>query len=187
MAFSDSAWNFKHPKTLYAWDGACVWIPCTYSSVKGSGHTLDNLTVYHNFTFDKKTKHYNGTILYNKSLKTKESTPRQERVQFLGNNRNNCTLLINPVKVDDSGLLGLRVTSGTDKWMESLDLNISGKALRMGPFVSAGRKWGNIRLLGLITNWVACRGQTGMPESDHGGTRTLWCPWQTGVWAFTPP
>ncbi|XP_025125604.1 B-cell receptor CD22 isoform X5 [Bubalus bubalis] len=128
LAFSDSAWNFKHPKTLYAWDGACVWIPCTYSSVKGSGHTLDNLTVYHNFTFDKKTKHYNGTILYNKSLKTKESTPRQERVQFLGNNRNNCTLLINPVKVDDSGLLGLRVTSGTDKWMESLDLNISESA-----------------------------------------------------------
>uniref|UniRef100_A0A4W2HEZ8 B-cell receptor CD22 n=1 Tax=Bos indicus x Bos taurus TaxID=30522 RepID=A0A4W2HEZ8_BOBOX len=128
LAFSDSAWNFRHPKTLYAWDGACVWIPCTYSSVKGGGHTLDNLTVYHNFTYDKKTKHYNGTILYNKSLKTKESTPSQERVQFLGNNRNNCTLLINPVKVNDSGLLGLRVTSGTDKWMASLNLSISESA-----------------------------------------------------------
>uniref|UniRef100_A0A4W2HCU8 B-cell receptor CD22 n=1 Tax=Bos indicus x Bos taurus TaxID=30522 RepID=A0A4W2HCU8_BOBOX len=123
-----SSWNFRHPKTLYAWDGACVWIPCTYSSVKGGGHTLDNLTVYHNFTYDKKTKHYNGTILYNKSLKTKESTPSQERVQFLGNNRNNCTLLINPVKVNDSGLLGLRVTSGTDKWMASLNLSISESA-----------------------------------------------------------
>ncbi|XP_070243921.1 B-cell receptor CD22 isoform X5 [Bos mutus] len=128
LTFSDSAWNFRHPKTLYAWDGACVWIPCTYSSVKGGGHTLDNLTVYHNFTYDKKTKHYNGTILYNKSLKTKESTPSQERVQFLGNNRNNCTLLINPVKVNDSGLLGLRVTSGTDKWMASLNLSISESA-----------------------------------------------------------
>ncbi|XP_040108842.1 B-cell receptor CD22 isoform X3 [Oryx dammah] len=128
LAFSDSTWKFKHPKTLYAWDGACIWIPCTYNWVKGGGHTLDNLTVYHNFTYDKEAKHYKGTILYNKNLKAKEPTPSQERVQFLGNNRNNCTLLINPVKVNDSGLLGLRVTSGIDKWMESLDLNISERA-----------------------------------------------------------
>ena len=142
LAFSDSTWKFKHPETLYAWDGACVWIPCTYNWLKGGGHTLDNLTVYHNFTYDKEAKHHKGTILYYKNLKATESTPSQERVRFLGNNRNNCTLLINPVKVNDSGLLGLRVTSGLDKWMESIALNISGKALRMGPFVSARRKVG---------------------------------------------
>ncbi|KAM7233547.1 hypothetical protein CapIbe_015683 [Capra ibex] len=128
LAFSDSTWKFKHPETLYAWDGACVWIPCTYNWLKGGGHTLDNLTVYHNFTYDKEAKHHKGTILYYKNLKAKESTPSQERVRFLGNNRNNCTLLINPVKVNDSGLLGLRVTSGLDKWMESIALNISERA-----------------------------------------------------------
>lgn len=145
MVFSDStynAWTFKHPKTLYAWDGACVWIPCTYSSLKGSGHILDNLTVYHNFTYNKTAKNYIGTVLYSKNLTTEESTSSQERVRFLGNRRNNCTLLINPVRVDDSGLLGLRVMSRTDKWMASLNLSISGKALRMGPFVSAGRMVG---------------------------------------------
>ncbi|XP_055266744.1 B-cell receptor CD22 isoform X4 [Moschus berezovskii] len=131
LAFSDSTyntWNFKHPETLYAWDGACVWIPCTFSFLKGGGHILDNLTVYHNFTYDKETKNYKGAILYYKNLKTEESTPSQERIRFLGNKKNNCTLLINPVKVNDSGLLGLRVMSGTDKWMESLYLNISERA-----------------------------------------------------------
>ncbi|XP_070307849.1 B-cell receptor CD22 isoform X5 [Odocoileus virginianus] len=131
LVFSDStynAWTFKHPKTLYAWDGACVWIPCTYSSLKGSGHILDNLTVYHNFTYDKMAKNYIGTILYSKNLTTEESTSSQERVRFLGNRRNNCTLLINPVRVDDSGLLGLRVMSRTDKWMASLNLSISERA-----------------------------------------------------------
>ncbi|OWK16285.1 hypothetical protein Celaphus_00004518 [Cervus elaphus hippelaphus] len=128
LVFSDStynAWTFKHPKTLYAWDGACVWIPCTYSSLKGSGHILDNLTVYHNFTYNKTAKNYVGTVLYSKNLTTEESTSSQERVRFLGNRRNNCTLLINPVRVDDSGLLGLRVMSRTDKWMASLNLSIS--------------------------------------------------------------
>ncbi|XP_043748186.1 B-cell receptor CD22 isoform X5 [Cervus elaphus] len=131
LVFSDStynAWTFKHPKTLYAWDGACVWIPCTYSSLKGSGHILDNLTVYHNFTYNKTAKNYIGTVLYSKNLTTEESTSSQERVRFLGNRRNNCTLLINPVRVDDSGLLGLRVMSRTDKWMASLNLSISERA-----------------------------------------------------------
>ncbi|KAM9757199.1 B-cell receptor CD22 isoform 6-T8 [Dama dama] len=131
LVFSDStynAWTFKHPKTLYAWDGACVWIPCTYSSLKGSGHILDNLTVYHNFTYNKMAKNYIGTILYSKNLTTEESTSSQERVRFLGNRRNNCTLLINPVRVNDSGLLGLRVMSRTDKWMASLNLSISERA-----------------------------------------------------------
>nr|XP_020727352.1 B-cell receptor CD22 [Odocoileus virginianus texanus] len=131
LVFSDStynAWTFKHPKTLYAWDGACVWIPCTYSSLIGGGHILDNLTVYHNFTYDKMAKNYIGTILYSKNLTTEESTSSQERVRFLGNRRNNCTLLINPVRVDDSGLLGLRVMSRTDKWMASLNLSISERA-----------------------------------------------------------
>ncbi|XP_059940795.1 B-cell receptor CD22 isoform X3 [Mesoplodon densirostris] len=123
LAFSDSAsWMFEHPKTLYAWDGACVWIPCHYRIL--NGHSIDNLTVYHNYKYDNSIKSYNGTILY-KNLKIRDFPPRQGRVRFLGNNRNNCTLLINPVKVNDSGQLGLRMTSREDKWMEPISLNIS--------------------------------------------------------------
>uniref|UniRef100_A0A8C0DGF1 B-cell receptor CD22 n=1 Tax=Balaenoptera musculus TaxID=9771 RepID=A0A8C0DGF1_BALMU len=123
LAFSDStSWTFEHPKTLYAWDGACVWIPCRYSIV--NRHSIDNLTVYHNYKYDNSTKSYSGTILY-KNLKIRDFPPRQGRVRFLGNNRYNCTLLINPVKVNDSGQLGLRMTSKEDKWMEPIGLNIS--------------------------------------------------------------
>nr|XP_058900323.1 B-cell receptor CD22 isoform X2 [Kogia breviceps] len=123
LAFSDSArWTFEHPKTLYAWDGACVWIPCHYRIL--NKQSLDNLTVYHNYKYDNSTKSYNGTILY-KNLKIRNFPPRQGRVQFLGDNRSNCTLLINPVKASDSGQLGLRMTSREDKWMEPISLNIS--------------------------------------------------------------
>ncbi|XP_060144722.1 B-cell receptor CD22 isoform X2 [Globicephala melas] len=123
LAFSDSAqWTFEHPKILYAWDGACVWIPCRYRIL--NKHSLDNLTVYHNYKYDSSTKSYNGTILY-KNLKIREFPAGQGRVQFLGNGRYNCTLLINPVKVNDSGQLGLRMTSGENKWMEAIGLNIS--------------------------------------------------------------
>lgn len=178
LAFSDSApWKFEHPKILYAWDGACVWIPCHYRIL--NKHLLDNLTVYHNYKYDSSTKSYNGTILY-KNLNIREFPPRQGRVQFLGNDRYDCTLLINPVKVNDSGQLGLRMTSGENKWMEAIGLNISGKALRMGSFVSAMRKVGSTRLPGQLTNQVACRGQTGMPVSDRGATGQ-WRPWQTGA------
>ncbi|TEA42671.1 hypothetical protein DBR06_SOUSAS1610181, partial [Sousa chinensis] len=123
LAFSDSAqWTFEHPKILYAWDGACVWIPCRYRIL--NKHLLDNLTVYHNYEYDSSTKNYNGTVLY-KNLKIREFPARQGRVQFLGNGRYNCTLLINPVKVNDSGQLGLRMTSGENKWMEAIGLNVS--------------------------------------------------------------
>lgn len=141
LAFSDSAqWTFEHPKILYAWDGACVWIPCHYRIL--NMHLLDNLTVYHNYKYDNSTKSYQGTILYT-NLKIGDVPRRSGRVQFLGNNRYNCTLLINPVKVNDSGQLGLRMMSRESKWMEPIGLNISGKALRMGSFVSAMRKVGS--------------------------------------------
>ncbi|XP_057568593.1 B-cell receptor CD22 [Hippopotamus amphibius kiboko] len=124
LAFSDSTpWRFTHPKTLYAWDGACVWIPCQYNVLK-SGRSIDNLTVYHNYKYNNSTKNYEGTILYT-SLRTGDFTPHLERVRFLGNYRNNCSLVINPVSVNDSGQLGLRMMSEKDKWMEPIGLNIS--------------------------------------------------------------
>uniref|UniRef100_A0A8D1FL28 B-cell receptor CD22 n=1 Tax=Sus scrofa TaxID=9823 RepID=A0A8D1FL28_PIG len=128
LAFADSAsWTVNHPKTLYAWNGTCIWIPCSYK-IPGTGHTLENLTVYHNFEYDKRTRDYTGTVLY-KNQKAKEFPSRQERVQFLGNDRNNCTLLISPVNVNDTGKLGLRMTSvDNNKWLEAISLNVSERA-----------------------------------------------------------
>ncbi|KAF6287690.1 CD22 molecule [Rhinolophus ferrumequinum] len=122
LAFSDSRWVFKHPKTLYAWEGACVWIPCSYR-IAGHGKTMDTLVVYHNYTYDEKAKEYHGKILCNKT-KTEELC-LQESVKFLGDIKSNCTLSIQPVQAQDNGLLGLRMTSEAGKWMENIFLNIS--------------------------------------------------------------
>ncbi|XP_054567197.1 B-cell receptor CD22 isoform X4 [Eptesicus fuscus] len=124
LAFSNSfQWNLEHPATLYAWEGACVWIPCRYT-IPGDRMVLENLTVYQNYTFDEKMKDYTGTILYEK---TKSQMPvPQGRVKFLGDNKSNCTLHIHPVKAQDSGMLGLRMTSSKSvKWMEEIVLNVS--------------------------------------------------------------
>ncbi|XP_019674251.2 B-cell receptor CD22 isoform X3 [Felis catus] len=124
LAFSDSSqWKFEHPHTLYTWDGACVWIPCDYK-VPGSRQMLENLTLYHNYHYDETRKDFSGTILYD-TAKAGKTLPHRERVQFLGDKKSNCTIHIHPVSVNDSGWLGLRVTTKNDKWMEKIDLNVS--------------------------------------------------------------
>uniref|UniRef100_G1STP5 B-cell receptor CD22 n=1 Tax=Oryctolagus cuniculus TaxID=9986 RepID=G1STP5_RABIT len=120
-------WRFEHPKTLYAWEGACVWIPCSYTIPKFNSE-LGNFTLYHNPEYDNVTKSYRGTVLYNHT-QTEELQVRQGRVHFLGDKRRNCTVSIRPVSVTDSGQLGFRMTSGTDKWMEKMSLNVSEKPL----------------------------------------------------------
>lgn len=84
---------------------------------------------------------FTGTILYDsmnetmKNTKTELFVPQQGRVTFLGNRNGNCTLKINPIHANDSGMLGLRMKSGTDKWMEHIHLNVSGKGMGAGlPF-----------------------------------------------------
>ncbi|XP_004417154.1 PREDICTED: B-cell receptor CD22 isoform X3 [Odobenus rosmarus divergens] len=124
LAFSDSTkWSFEHPHTLYSWDGACVWIPCQYTAPLRRDQ-LDNLILYSNYEYDDTTKNFKGPILYEKTKSLGDDhTP--ERVQFLGDQRSNCTISINPVLEKDNGWLGLRLTTKAGKWMEKIDLNVS--------------------------------------------------------------
>ncbi|XP_030742229.1 B-cell receptor CD22 [Echinops telfairi] len=120
-SFSDSAgWNFNHPGTLYTWEGACAWIPCLYTKA-GPKRPLKDFTLYHNHDFDDVTKNFSGTILY----PTPEVPGQVTRVQYLGDMLNNCSLSIQPAHTNDSGRLGLRMTSETDRWMETINLNVS--------------------------------------------------------------
>uniref|UniRef100_A0A2K6P1I1 B-cell receptor CD22 n=1 Tax=Rhinopithecus roxellana TaxID=61622 RepID=A0A2K6P1I1_RHIRO len=123
LAFSDSSkWNIDHPETLYAWEGACVWVPCTYRVLDGA---LESFILFHNPEYNKNISKFEGTRLY-ESTKDGKVPSGQKRVQFLGDkNNNNCTLSIHPVHVNDSGQLGLRMESKTEKWMEKIHLNVS--------------------------------------------------------------
>ncbi|XP_046303948.1 B-cell receptor CD22 isoform X3 [Marmota monax] len=124
LAFSDSnKWSFEHPATLYAWEGACVWIPCTYRIPKADAQ-VDRLVVFHNHEYDGTTKRYVGTVLYNSTVDWK-SPSQQRRVRFLGDSKKNCTLSIESLSVNDSGQLGLRMMTKDDKWMETVNLSIS--------------------------------------------------------------
>ncbi|CAK6436938.1 unnamed protein product [Pipistrellus nathusii] len=121
LASSNShQWKFEHPAILYAWEGACVWIPC-HRVIPGI--VLENLTVYQNYVYDDKTKNYNGTILYEKTKSQVHDS--QGRVKFLGDKKSNCTLHIDPVKAQDSGQLGLLMTAKNERWMENIVLNVS--------------------------------------------------------------
>lgn len=132
MAFSDSSkWRVEHPHTLYSWEGACVWIPCTYTVYSGSKEELEELIVYRNYKYDEATKSFEGLILYNDTKPWKRPDPL-ERVQFLGDQRSNCTIHINPVLEEDDGWLGLRMIKKNSKWMTRINLNVSSKALGDG-------------------------------------------------------
>uniref|UniRef100_A0A2K6C1W9 B-cell receptor CD22 n=1 Tax=Macaca nemestrina TaxID=9545 RepID=A0A2K6C1W9_MACNE len=123
LAFSDSSkWNIEHPGTIYAWEGACVWVPCTYRVLDGA---LETFILFHNPEYNQNMSKFEGTRLY-ESTKDGKVPSGQKRVQFLGNKiNNNCTLSIHPVHVNDSGQLGLRMVSKTEKWMERIHLNVS--------------------------------------------------------------
>uniref|UniRef100_A0A2R8PAZ2 B-cell receptor CD22 n=2 Tax=Callithrix jacchus TaxID=9483 RepID=A0A2R8PAZ2_CALJA len=126
LAFSASSdWQFQHPKALYAWEGACVWIPCTYR-IPDFDDALKTFVLFHNPNYNDKTKRFEGTILYEN--KEDGKFPSEQRVQFLEPDRKNCTLKINPVYANDSGLLGLRMESKkNNKWMEKTHLSVSEK------------------------------------------------------------
>ncbi|XP_058530610.1 B-cell receptor CD22 isoform X2 [Ochotona princeps] len=128
VALSDqNPWIFELPKTLYAWEGTCVWIPCTYIIPK-LPKQLSNITMYLNPVYDTAIKSYTGTVLFNYT-RMEEKPPSQGKVLFVGDKQQNCTFSIRWLQVSDSGELGIRMETETDKWMETINLNISKKPL----------------------------------------------------------
>ncbi|XP_021065137.1 B-cell receptor CD22 [Mus pahari] len=131
---SANEWTVDRPQTLFAWEGACIWIPCKYKTPLPKAR-LENILLFQNYEFDKATKEFKGTVLYNATKPEKSPEPelylsKQGRVTFLGNRISNCTLKIHPIRANDSGELGLRMTAGTERWMEHIHLNVSEKPLQ---------------------------------------------------------
>ncbi|KAL4667702.1 hypothetical protein H8959_006391 [Pygathrix nigripes] len=86
---------------------------------------LESFILFHNPEYNNNISKFEGTRLY-ENTKDGKVPSGQKRVQFLGDkNNNNCTLSIHPVHVNDSGQLGLRMESKTEKWMEEIHLNVS--------------------------------------------------------------
>ncbi|XP_069057283.1 B-cell receptor CD22-like [Pleurodeles waltl] len=113
---------------VYAWDGACALLKCEYI-LYGQGKQLSNLTLYKNPVYNDEEKKWEGTIVYTHWGNRRTSTESfRNRARFLGNVESDCTLLIQEVRVNDSGQYGVRLEEGTsNKWMVQpfLSLNIT--------------------------------------------------------------
>uniref|UniRef100_A0A670ZCR0 Immunoglobulin V-set domain-containing protein n=1 Tax=Pseudonaja textilis TaxID=8673 RepID=A0A670ZCR0_PSETE len=102
-------WYFFHinPKVLVAWTGSCVLIPC---QIEERMHSKKILPFGNNSWSKGKT-----TLLYNSSqnsgtITTVSDDALPSRIWFLGNLTNrDCSLLINPVRMLDSGTYEVKV------------------------------------------------------------------------------
>ncbi|KAK7800015.1 hypothetical protein U0070_022003, partial [Myodes glareolus] len=124
---SSQKWEVEHPQTLFAWEGVCIWIPCTYKMPVKDANL--HILLYQKYEFNNDTKDFTGTVLYN-NTEIGSSPSKDGRVTFLGDRNSNCTLEILEMRESDRGQLGLRMISGTNKWMEHIYLNISSKCTR---------------------------------------------------------
>ncbi|XP_020832651.1 B-cell receptor CD22 isoform X1 [Phascolarctos cinereus] len=115
--------DVRRPEVLYAWEGTCVQIPCTYKIIN-SIQTPNHFIWYHNPQYDNKEERFHGTVLFDMFKSSKN-----ERTQFLGElSKEDCSLLLHPVQVSDSGKLGLRIMTQEDKWIAYVQLNITESA-----------------------------------------------------------
>ncbi|XP_043852104.1 B-cell receptor CD22 [Dromiciops gliroides] len=116
-------WNVKLPEVLYAWQGTCVQIPCSYNNIRGI-RKLDRLILFHNPSFSNANSSFYGTVLFDTN-----DLSENKRIKFLGHQREeNCSMLILQVQVTDSGKLGLRMMAEHDKWMSYVQLNVTESA-----------------------------------------------------------
>ncbi|XP_068934784.1 B-cell receptor CD22 [Petaurus breviceps papuanus] len=107
---------------LYAWNGTCIQIPCFYDGIR----RLDDFILYHNPQYNDRNSTFYGTILFVKS-----NPHENKRTKLLTSKRGeDCSVLINPVQVSDSGILGLRLTTMVpqDRWMTYVHLNVTESA-----------------------------------------------------------
>ncbi|XP_026544012.1 B-cell receptor CD22-like [Notechis scutatus] len=111
------------PNSFVAWEKSCVVIPCHISQMLSSG-TVNAIGIVWNFKPFGNNSWSKGktTLLYNSSqnsgtITTVSDDALPSRIWFLGNLTNrDCSLLINPVRMLDSGMYEVKVIVSVDKY-----------------------------------------------------------------------
>ncbi|XP_075763330.1 B-cell receptor CD22 isoform X2 [Pelodiscus sinensis] len=110
------------PKSLIAWTGACLSIPCSYRSCFFSyGRSLKSLTWYLNPKYNSSSKEYDGTVVFKPG--TPVSQAFQGRVKFLGHPKETCSLQLSDLRPSENGTYGLRLVT-SEKWMTEIPVNV---------------------------------------------------------------
>ncbi|TFJ96789.1 G-protein coupled receptor 55-like [Platysternon megacephalum] len=122
------------PKSLIAWAGACLSIPCRYQScllnpIRTNKLIINSLTWYLNPVFDPEKKDFSGTVLYKPSADI--SPAFAGRVRFLGDLERDCSLQLSDLRASENGSYGLRLIVSKPgkqqeeaKWMTEISVNV---------------------------------------------------------------
>ncbi|XP_069460928.1 B-cell receptor CD22-like isoform X2 [Ambystoma mexicanum] len=123
--------DVTHAVQISAWQGSCVTLKCEYRITLSTFTELTSLAWYKDPVYNISEKKWMGTTVFNQTRAKHEShEPFRNRVEFLGDLKQDCTLLIQELRVEDSGEYGVRlVESPPHTWMAKdpfLSLNVTG-------------------------------------------------------------
>uniref|UniRef100_A0A8C6Y7B1 B-cell receptor CD22 n=1 Tax=Naja naja TaxID=35670 RepID=A0A8C6Y7B1_NAJNA len=126
MLFLQGFWCYEsplkiNPKSLVAWTGSCVLIPCQIEERMHSKKILATSVVwYFQPILNMTLLDYVGTVLYNNSRIPNEHANLpgldfQGRVRFVGDlTKGNCSLMITQLQKKDHGTYGIKVTASVE-------------------------------------------------------------------------
>ncbi|XP_072011106.1 B-cell receptor CD22 isoform X2 [Engystomops pustulosus] len=124
--------NVELASRVTARKGSCAVLPCKIlSSV-----TLSNYIWLYNPIYDKASKEFNGTVVYERVKNDQENNSFKGRVRRIGKTQNNCTIMITDLTAEDTGEYMLRMVGISEwKWMSksnlSLEVSDSGTGLQL--------------------------------------------------------
>ncbi|XP_044138541.1 B-cell receptor CD22 isoform X1 [Bufo gargarizans] len=104
-----------------AWEGSCAVLSCKILTYR----TIANFTWYYNPEYDDAVKTFKGTIVYQSTKNAELNSPFADRVQYVGTDEKNCTILITNLTRQDSGSYQLRLMGKDWKWMSKSMLNLT--------------------------------------------------------------
>ncbi|XP_063292167.1 B-cell receptor CD22 [Pelobates fuscus] len=131
---------------IVAWNDSCVRIDCKIKYTE----TLKTYVWFQNPMFNETIKEFQGNIVYNSSMENAVNSPFQDRVQYVGKESDDCSILIKQLHREDSGIYQLRMWTNNKKWMSTNKLNLtvsdSGPTFKIEPQVSKTREFQNVQL-----------------------------------------
>uniref|UniRef100_A0A8C8VGK3 B-cell receptor CD22 n=1 Tax=Pelusios castaneus TaxID=367368 RepID=A0A8C8VGK3_9SAUR len=121
------------PRSLIAWRGACLSIPCRYKPCllftrSSSKPTIEYLAWYLNPVFDPEKKEFTGTVLYKHNASIDPAF--HGRVRFLGDLQRDCSLQVSDLQANETGKYGLRLIVSHPrkkqkiKWLSEISVNV---------------------------------------------------------------
>ncbi|XP_038622798.1 B-cell receptor CD22 [Tachyglossus aculeatus] len=129
-AAQQNKWKVILPKEVWAWHGACVWIPCSYTTPRGN--PIQSWTWLLKPQYDDERKEFQGTVLqrWPESELEKHQGGSHQGHPRVSQEPRNCSLILENVQETHNGLYGLRLVGkpSSSKWIEELPVNVTASA-----------------------------------------------------------